>query len=153
MFAAAGLVLPPDDPLPLLAHADWLWAAGRPPVGFAVLGVLDGSAHLEQLAVHPAHGRRGIGGALLAAACADARDRGYRRMTLTTFRDLAWNAPWYARRGFTPVPEHDWGPELREQWRREVELGIVVAPRVVMARDLDPPARAAHDARPSPRGD
>ncbi|WP_233515485.1 GNAT family N-acetyltransferase [Marinitenerispora sediminis] len=136
MFAAAGLALPPDDPRPLFARADWMWVAGRPPVGFAVLGVLDGAAHLEQIAVDPAHGRRGIGGALLAAACADARRRGYRRMTLTTFRDLAWNAPWYARHGFAPVPESAWGPELREQWRVETDLGIVVAPRVVMARDL-----------------
>ncbi|MFC3995437.1 GNAT family N-acetyltransferase [Nocardiopsis sediminis] len=136
VFADAGVVLPPDDPRDMLAHASAVLVAGRPVVGLAALIELDGAAHLEQLAVHPAHGRRGIGSALLEAACGLARSQGSPAMTLTTFRDLAWNGPWYAARGFRPLPESEWGPELRAQWRAEERAGILVAPRIAMRRGL-----------------
>ncbi|WP_179646842.1 GNAT family N-acetyltransferase [Spinactinospora alkalitolerans] len=136
LFASAGLELPLDDPRPMLAHADRVLVAGDPVAGLAALTELDGAAHLEQLAVHPDHGRRGIGAALLEAACADARERGYRAITLTTFRDVAFNAPWYARRGFAELPEPAWGPRLRAQWEAEIDAGIAVAPRIVMRRGL-----------------
>ncbi|MFC4560808.1 GNAT family N-acetyltransferase [Nocardiopsis mangrovi] len=136
VFADAGVVLPPDDPAEMLAHAAAVLVAGRPVVGLAALVQLDGVAHLEQLAVHPAHGRRGIGAALLEAACGLARSQGSAAMTLTTFRDLAWNGPWYAARGFSPLPESEWGPGLRAQWRAEERAGILVAPRIAMRREL-----------------
>ncbi|WP_067971752.1 GNAT family N-acetyltransferase [Nocardiopsis trehalosi] len=136
VFAAAGVVLPPDDPRPLLEHADAVLVTGSPVRGLAALIALDGAAHLEQLAVDPAYGRRGLGSALLEAACAHARSRGYAAMTLTTFRDLPWNGPWYAARGFAVLPEDRWGPGLRAQWRAEEEAGIAVLPRIAMRRPL-----------------
>lgn len=105
--------------------------------GLAALVELDGAAHLEQIAVHPDLGRRGIGGALLEASCARARDAGFGALTLTTFRDLEWNAPWYARRGFSELPRQEWGPDLAAQWRTEEEAGILVAPRIAMRRPLE----------------
>ena len=77
--------------------------AGDPPVGFAHVVVVDGDAHLEQLAVHPAHARRGIGTALVHAACEEARWAGHDRLSLTTYRDVAFNAPFYRRLGFAEV--------------------------------------------------
>jgi GNAT superfamily N-acetyltransferase len=69
------------------------------PVGFAhVLEVED--AHLEQLAVLPEAGRRGHGRALVRAALAEADARGHRRLTLRTYADVPWNAPFYAALGF-----------------------------------------------------
>ncbi|QBI53265.1 Acetyltransferase (GNAT) family protein [Streptomonospora litoralis] len=134
LFAEVGLALPPDDPREMLAAACWVLVAAGPVRGFAAVGVLDGAAHLEELAVHPDHGRRGVGGALLEAACGRARAEGFAAMTLTTFRDVAWNAPWYARRGFAQLAPNAWGPELREQWTREEAAGIAVAPRIAMRR-------------------
>ncbi|GII53489.1 GCN5 family N-acetyltransferase [Planotetraspora thailandica] len=137
MFAPLGIVFPPgttmieecDDPARVIV-------AGRPPVGFAMLGVVDGHAHLDQLAVHPDHGRRGIGTELLTAACDAAAATGAAAMTLTTFRDVPWNAPWYARRGFAVLAPEEWGLELTALVRHEQALGIDLAPRVVMRRDL-----------------
>ncbi|WP_344103912.1 GNAT family N-acetyltransferase [Nocardiopsis rhodophaea] len=135
MFAEAGLDLPPDDPRETLAQAASVLVAGDPLCGLAALTALDGGAHLEQLAVHPDHGRQGIGSALLEAACACAREWGSAAMTLTTFRDLPWNGPWYARRGFVEHPARLWGADLAAQWRAEADIQI--APRVAMVRRLD----------------
>ncbi|WP_150242332.1 GNAT family N-acetyltransferase [Nocardiopsis quinghaiensis] len=145
VFADAGVVLPPDDPGEMLAHAERVLVAddpvtGAPVVGLAATVTVDGHPHLEQLAVRPGHGGRGVGGALLGAVCAEAAAAGHTRLTLTTFRDLPWNGPWYARRGFTVLPREEWGPGLEQVWETEERAGVRVLPRVVMVRELSPPA-------------
>jgi GNAT superfamily N-acetyltransferase len=77
--------------------------AGDPPVGLCRIDPLDDGAHLEQLSVHPDHGRRGIGRALLRGAIgwADAHD--YEELTLVTYREVPWNGPFYASEGFVEV--------------------------------------------------
>jgi GNAT superfamily N-acetyltransferase len=74
--------------------------AGDPPVGLCRIDDVAGGAHLEQLSVHPGLGGRGIGRALLRAACAWAAGHGYRTLTLATYRDIPWNGPFYASEGF-----------------------------------------------------
>ena len=117
------------------AHAWRVLVAGRPVRGFAVLELLDGAVHLEQLSVDPAHGRQGVGGALLAAAADEARRAGADRVTLLTYADVPWNGPWYARHGFRETAELS--PALRDLRRREQELGLDRhGRRVVMARSV-----------------
>lgn len=91
-------------------------------VGFVHVLLFDGHAHLEQLSVHPAYGRRGIGRRLVAAAMAEARERSLSRMTLRTYVDVPWNAPFYATCGF--VPSEPDSPLLRNLVRTEDELGL-----------------------------
>lgn len=106
-------------------------------MGFARLEIVDDDAHLEQLSVHPAHGRRGIGACLLKAACRWAADQGHTTVTLCTFADVPWNAPFYARHGFVPVPEAELTPGLRALRRQEVRLGLdTLGQRIVMARTI-----------------
>jgi GNAT superfamily N-acetyltransferase len=136
MFADFGLSLPPDDPTAELRRAEHVLVAGSPAVGFAEINTVDSRAHLAGLAVHPAHGRRGIGSRLLAAACDVATEAGHTEMTLTTFADVPWNARWYAARGFAELPADAWGPGLRAVWAAEQAAGIIVAPRVAMIRSL-----------------
>ncbi|NPC98429.1 GNAT family N-acetyltransferase [Nocardioides sp. zg-DK7169] len=81
----------------------FLLVAGDPPIGFAHVQVIDGDAHLEQLAVHPDHARRGLGTALVRAALEEARWAGHERLSLTTYREVAFNEPFYRRLGFTEV--------------------------------------------------
>ena len=133
LFAEHGLVLPEDSPANELLAADHVLVAVAPhPVGFAIVNKLDDHAHLAELAVHPDYGRRGIGTALLHRSRVWAEEQGFRALTLTTFVDIPWNAPFYAARGFTEFPEPEWGPGLRDQWAAEREAGIMVAPRVAM---------------------
>ncbi|WP_017611143.1 GNAT family N-acetyltransferase [Nocardiopsis xinjiangensis] len=138
LFADAGLVLPPDDPAEMVACAERVLVAEGPAagrvVGLAATGTVDGALHLEELAVDPAVGRRGVGSRLLAKVCGCALEEGFPAVTLTTFRDVPWNGPWYARRGFREVGGAEWGPQLRRVWEQEAQ--IRVAPRVVMRRGL-----------------
>lgn len=137
LFADAGIELPVDNPTEELRHAEHVLVAGCPAVGFAVVNTVDGRAHLATLGVHPAHGRRGIGSRLLTAACSMSAELGRTAITLTTFVDVPWNAPWYAARRFTVLPDREWGPQLRHVWAAERAAGIVVAPRTAMIRRLE----------------
>jgi 8-oxo-dGTP pyrophosphatase MutT (NUDIX family)/ribosomal protein S18 acetylase RimI-like enzyme len=116
--------------------------AGQPVAGFVHLVELDGEDgphwHLDQLSVHPSAGRRGIGRMLLHAAMGVAMDRGATDLTLTTFADVPWNAPWYRREGFVIVDETELrGHPVRRQRAAERDVGLdEVGPRVVMTRRL-----------------
>jgi GNAT superfamily N-acetyltransferase len=105
-------------------------------VGYARIELVDEHGHLEQLSVVPEHGGQGIGTALLDAVCEWARERGDDTVTLTTFRDVAFNAPLYAKRGFTEVPEQVWAPGIRSVVAEETAHGLDPVKRVVMRRPV-----------------
>ena len=106
------------------------------PLGHAIVDIVDGQAHLEQLSVLPDHGRRGLGAQLLEHVCTWAAEDGYPAVTLTTFRDVAWNAPFYAKHGFRTMSAADIGPELDELRAKEAEHGLDPVLRVCMQRDV-----------------
>jgi 4-diphosphocytidyl-2-C-methyl-D-erythritol kinase len=116
----------------LLVAAD----GGDNPVGFALLLVVDDAIHLEELDVLPAHGRKGIGAALVEAVCDLARERGYPAVTLSTFRDVPWNGPFYARHGFTALDRSELTPQLARFPEYERAQGLRVDLRVIMRRLL-----------------
>lgn len=136
LFHTAGIDLPVGDPTGVLRNAREILVTGRPPIGFAALEEVDGRAHLSELSVHPDHGRQGIGAALLSASVDWAVEAGYPAITLTTFRSVPFNGPWYARNGFAELPEAEWGPRLRRIWADEQAAGIAVVPRMAMIRPL-----------------
>lgn len=105
-------------------------------VGFIRLEMLDGGPHVEQVSVRHDRAGHGIGASLLAAAEQLARARGHRRMTLTTFRDVPWNGPYYTRLGWSALPADDLPPELAAVRRHERDLGLDEWPRQAMAKNL-----------------
>jgi GNAT superfamily N-acetyltransferase len=105
-------------------------------LGFVRLEMLDGDPHVEQVSVHSDCAGRGIGAALLAAAEQLARARGHRRMTLTTFRDVPWNGPYYTRLGWSTLRAADLPPELAATRQHERDLGLDEWPRQAMAKNL-----------------
>ncbi len=116
-----------------------LWVAVGPddePVGFARVTVEANRVHLAELDVLPAHGRRGVGTALVRAVEAWTRSHDYSEITLTTYRDLPWNAPFYAGLGFVVVPEGDWDADLRRLFEEEAGLDSERSKRVVMRMRL-----------------
>nr|WP_276547949.1 GNAT family N-acetyltransferase [Brachybacterium muris] len=74
--------------------------ADGPIVGFVHVLEPAGIAHLEQLSVLPEHGRRGHGRALVVAALQEAAARGHHVVTLRTYADVPFNAPFYRTCGF-----------------------------------------------------
>jgi ribosomal protein S18 acetylase RimI-like enzyme len=106
------------------------------PVGFGLCGLLDGDVHLYELAVDPAHGRRGLGARLVAAGCGFGQAKGCRAMTLSTFRDLAWNGPYYSKLGFRAVARDEWTPGMHVLHEREVDIGLPVERRFFMRKDI-----------------
>lgn len=110
-------------------------AADRP-VGFVHLELLDDVPHVEQVSVHPDHAGHRIGADLLAAAQQWARARGHDAMTLTTFRDVAWNGPYYRRLGWVVLPEREWGPQLAAARQHEADLGLDRWPRQALVKHL-----------------
>jgi GNAT superfamily N-acetyltransferase len=116
-----------------------LWVAitttGRP-VGFAMAGTNGGNAHLDELDVDPAHGHRGLGRALVKTFIDWARQHGYAAATLTTQRDVPWNAPFYASLGFEIVSPANLSPALRDLVASEIARGLPREGRVAMHLNL-----------------
>jgi GNAT superfamily N-acetyltransferase len=109
--------------------------AGDTPVGFAHVDVREsGAAHLEEIDVLPEHGRRGLGTRLLASVCSWAATEGFHAVTLTTFRDVPWNMPFYAGLGFEVIPRHELSPALLSAVRDETRRGLDPFRRVAMRR-------------------
>lgn len=122
-----------------LAAAAALFVAtgeGAEPIGYAMVEIVDGHAHLEQLSVLPEHGGQSIGTQLLDAVASWAHARGHTEVTLTTFRDVPFNAPLYEKRGYEVVPDTEWTDALRRIVAHEAEMGLDPATRVVMRRPL-----------------
>jgi GNAT superfamily N-acetyltransferase len=106
------------------------------PIAYIVVEVFDGAAHVEQVSLDPAFARQGLGRRLLDHVAAEARAEGRTAVTLTTYRDVPWNAPYYSRCGFRVLAEGELGPELRAKRDAETAHGLDPALRVCMRRDL-----------------
>lgn len=106
-----------------LARAGTSWVAvdaEDAPVGFIACERRHGGLHICEFAVDAALHDRGIGSALLGHAVDFARCKKLRAVTLTTFRNLSWNQPYYAKRGFitvTPVGDQPLAHTLRGEAR------------------------------------
>ena len=136
IFTSIGIVgLPSAPPTNEYAGAAAVLVAGEPPAGFARIELKGGEAYLDQLSVHPSSMRQGLGSALLEAAVQWAREHGHDSIFLATFRDVAWNAPFYARHGFVEVTATTAGMREVEAHERKLRMDRF-GPRVLMLRPL-----------------
>lgn len=135
-----------DDVMPAAAHlphveAGTAWVAqgaGGAVIGFLTAERIGDELHVWELAVRHDLQGRGIGRRLLEAACAWARGAGLDAVTLTTFRDVAWNEAFYARLGFVTLDGDAVGPRLSATLRREVAHGLPDGRRCAMRLRLSP---------------
>lgn len=111
----------------------WVALADDTPVGFGLVEMLSADLpHLEEIDVHPDHSRHGVGTALVRAVCGWADRSGYSEITLTTFRAVPWNMPFYCRLGFEEVSAVELRPELAAVVADEAARGLDPHRRVVM---------------------
>jgi GNAT superfamily N-acetyltransferase len=159
MFRDIGMPEIADDDPPSLAELTRYQRAGTAWIAttdtgevtaYLIAEPLDGNLHLEQLSVHRNHTRQGIGRELITHAAKAAAANGMPALTLTTFRDVPWNAPYYERCGFRILAEHEIALGLRTRRQQEADHGLDRWPRVCMSRPTKKPAPPT--ARPSPPG-
>jgi GNAT superfamily N-acetyltransferase len=141
-FATTAFAWVADDTQPDLAAlrrsqaADGLLVAdcGGLAVGFLQFMPLDGAAYIAELNVLPTHAGHGLGAQLIDATAERAMARGLNALTLTTFRAIPWNAPYYKRLGFFEMQTLSPGlAVIRDKHRAK---GLTDADRVFMSRPL-----------------
>jgi GNAT superfamily N-acetyltransferase len=92
--------------------------------------------HIWQITVHRDQQRQGIGRTLIEAAQQLAIDRGITALTLTTFRNVPWNEPYYRRLGFVTLDSVELNPRLEAILRSEGQAGMPIAQRCAMRKSL-----------------
>src|SRR5262249_9691782 len=106
------------------------------PIGFLIGCVTLGTFHVVELSVRLDRQRSGSGTALLSHVIGWARDQRLHAVTLTTFRDIAWNAPFYRRFGFREIEWKELEQRVSGALQREAAMGIPLERRCAMRLDV-----------------
>jgi len=117
-------------------NANLLWVVRclerKAPVAFAVLLDHGSAAHLQEISVDAAFARQGVGTQLMNHVLFSLRERGYQAVTLSTYKELPWNAPFYKRFGFESLRPDELSPALRMIREKEQKEGLSISHRVLM---------------------
>ena len=103
-------------------------------VGFLVNQPFRRELHIWEMSVNPRYQQQGIGAGLMRACMVDARNTGFAALTLTTFRDVAWNGPFYAGLGFETIEDLAGHSRLQSQLAAEARDGLPADRRIAMIR-------------------
>ncbi|TPK94230.1 MULTISPECIES: GNAT family N-acetyltransferase [unclassified Mesorhizobium] len=120
----------------IAAGACWIADEKDRPVGFLSAGIEADALHIWELDVRLDRQGQGIGRALLERAVADAGRRGLAGVTLTTFRAVPWNAPFYQRCGFRILEGAEVDRRLADLLSDEADHGMALDQRCAMRLDL-----------------
>ncbi|WP_395630214.1 GNAT family N-acetyltransferase [Aquidulcibacter sp.] len=104
-------------------------------IGFLSAEVHDSCLHIWQMAVHSAYQKRGVGRALMRTAQSWAEANKLSSLTLTTFRNVPWNADFYRSCGFF-IAQPDASPMLLRTLANEELAGLPIDQRCAMIRPL-----------------
>lgn len=88
--------------------------------------------HIHEFGIGQPFQQKGLGTRLLRFVIDWAEQQHIRRLTLTTFKEVPWNAPFYKKNGFTVISEENLDARLRALLRYEVEMGLPRAMRCAM---------------------
>ena len=134
----------PDDLRPFVDHGRaWVAEHRGELAAYLLADVVDGAAHVEQVTVHPRHAHQRLGAALIEHLALWAQQHRLPALTLTTYRNVAWNGPYYLTLGFRWLDDHEITPDLRALRHHEIDRGLDRWPRGCMRRDLSPPSRTS----------
>ncbi|WP_340617806.1 GNAT family N-acetyltransferase [Xenorhabdus entomophaga] len=113
------------------------------PIGFILAKPLDDGLHIMELSVHEDWQKKGIGKALIEKLVQVAEQRQLQAVTLTTFRYVNWNAPFYHRLGFNILDFQQLTESLRHILQSEIDYGFAEEQRCVMKRLISTPEHCA----------
>jgi GNAT superfamily N-acetyltransferase len=103
-------------------------------VAFVACAPLDDALHIAEIDVVPTHAGHRLGALLLDHVDAVAAARHIGRLTLATYRNVPWNAPYYARLGFRECTLTVLGSQHGHVWRQQGESGLDLSKRLFMQR-------------------
>jgi GNAT superfamily N-acetyltransferase len=108
--------------------AGTIWVADDPEGGAGLFGFLAATReqerlHIDEFAVAPERQGRGLGRRMLAHVIAWARREGLASLSLTTFRSIAWNGPFYRSCGFEEWTT-DVAPDVQAEMARGAAHGL-----------------------------
>jgi GNAT superfamily N-acetyltransferase len=115
---------PPDQWAEAL-DAGLLWVADDPAagvIGFLAGKITDDGLYVEEVDVLIERQQQGHGRRLMQAAIDWAHDQGLPAVTLTTFRTIPWNKPFYAAMGFVELDRPT--PHLAATLAKEAASGF-----------------------------
>jgi GNAT superfamily N-acetyltransferase len=122
-----------EDHLPSIARSTlWVAEEAGDVIGFLTADIAGDELHIDEFNVRLDRQAQGIGRQLIAAAVNDARSRMLEAVTLTTFRAVPWNGPFYEGTGFKVLSGRDISPRLQAILDREVEHGLPREKRCAM---------------------
>ena len=132
-FAAYGQPL--ADGSPTTPAEEWdaalaaglLWVADDAtcgPVGFLGAEVTADGLYISEVDVRTEHQRRGLGRRLVQTAIAAAKAMRLPAITLTTFRNIPWNAPFYVSIGFRELEPAETSVFLAERLANQAARGL-----------------------------
>lgn len=135
-----------DEPMPADHHAAhigqgtvWVAESDDQLVGFVTCrSVADENClHIIELSVASGQQGKGIGRKLMDAVITHAKENDMTALTLTTFRDLAFNEKFYQKLGFQTLGTDQLPPRLRDNLASEAKNGLPADRRCAMTMRLN----------------
>jgi GNAT superfamily N-acetyltransferase len=99
-------------------------SANGDPAGFLAARREETALHIYEISVHLDHQKQGIGAALINRAEKEARALGLQELTLTTYRHVPWNAPFYQKHGFQVLAPEETDRRLAAILSEELGHGL-----------------------------
>ncbi len=127
-----------EDHIALIdAGTVWVAVDGKGDIfGFLLAERCGDELHICEFAVKRPRQGQGIGSSLVRAAEEYARTIGLAALTLTTFRGLSWNEPFYHHLGFATLEADALDDRLRTVFAREASIGLPMERRCAMRLTL-----------------
>ncbi|PNV97954.1 GNAT family N-acetyltransferase [Pseudomonas protegens] len=132
-LADAAVADAPSHRANIQRHPVWVAVtADDIPCAFLNAEACDRELHVWEISVARGHQGQGIGKRLLQAARQYALEQQLEALTLSTFRGLPWNEPFYQRQGFVTLEQAQLGPRLCQVLADEARYGLPAARRCAM---------------------
>ena len=134
-----------DDSLSVEAHlgyiaqgTTWVAEAEDQIVGFLCAEAAGNELHICELAVSRAWQHQGIGRQLMKNTIEYAHRNQFQALTLTTFREVPWNEPFYRSLGFEIIASEKLSPRLEQILHTEMQHGLPGSLRCAMRLLISP---------------
>ena len=116
----------------VIKGTSWVAEVDHQIVGFLCAQSAGRDLHIEELAVQREWQGQGIGRRLMKTAIAYAHRHSFKSVTLTTFKEVPWNEPFYRSLGFELIDGEKMEPRLEQILQAEIRRGLPGALRCAM---------------------